>query len=422
MIRLPLTKLPVVSTSLSRVAGLMICWLALLIGVVPRGEARLLAARGTLMAQSGDSSRERWDSMSDKQRERLRARFERLQAMETSERDALEERAKRLRKIERRVVASLSAENRTRLMSEPPEKRSQLLRELVEAEMRDRGQRVMGKLPSHVRDWMDTASPEELRKRLELFKRDSREKTSLEAVERVAQQLGFGPEEIARLQRLPIEERMQKVLELYQSLSKRQIKVSGLPQGITAQRWKELDQLSPRAYFAEIMALRAEAELGRPARKQEPVAGSRQELRQLGRDIAREMRPRPTERLELRELSREDRHSELGRRSRERVMRLVHKRGGLSAQQIQVLKAMDTREFLRNARRIVKALDRGKQPSLPRARDTEGARQKKGTGKKSRKPQRAAPEREQRGKQKSKPQGKPERKQKGKQGPNLRQG
>ena len=60
--------------------------------------------------------------------------------------------------------------------------------------------------------------------------------------------------------------------------------------------------------------------------------------------------------------------------------------------------------------------------SLPRARDTEGARQKKGTGKKSRKPQRAAPEREQRGKQKSKPQGKPERKQKGKQGPNLRQG
>ena len=77
------------------------------------------------------SARERWEALPADKRARLKQRFERLKWMESEERATLTERASMLRKVEERVLRALSDSDRARLMAQKPERRAQLLSELV---------------------------------------------------------------------------------------------------------------------------------------------------------------------------------------------------------------------------------------------------------------------------------------------------
>lgn len=355
------------TTLSSKLCLLLVGWLALLAAASPDAVRTSLLDDSVVNAQSGASARERWESMTPAQRARMEQRFEKLKKMEASERASLEKRAKRIRKVERRIVAGLSEADRERLMRQPPAKRSELLAELVEAELRHRGQRIEAKLPKEIREWLSTASPEERRARLAEFKSQTRERTSVAAVEQVAEALGFGEQEIARLKQLPIEERMNKVLELHKRLSKEQIEKVGLPKGLSAERWTELDKLPPREYFSEIMALRADGALGDSLRGPNPGERDAKELRESGRDLARQLKPDPKQRLELSELTPVERSSELDRRRRSRVMRVVRERELLNERQLDVLGAMSDDEFFRQSQRLSQEIRRGKKPRVDRA-------------------------------------------------------
>ncbi|MCB9914946.1 MAG: DUF3106 domain-containing protein [Planctomycetes bacterium] len=342
---------------------LVLGWLAVFAVAAPEALRPSFLDEAGVLAQEGRSARERWEALTPGQRARLEQRFERLQRMEADERAALEQRAERLRSLERRVVDGLSERDRARLMALPPAQRRQLLGELVEAELRERGQRLEAKLPSEVREWLQQTPPQERRQRLEAFKGQVRERTSVAAVEQIARALGFGQAEIERLQRLPLDERMDKVLQLYRRLSQEQIERGGLPNGLSAARWKELDALPPREYLAEIMALRADGLLGDALRPARPVEGV--ELSQLARDLSREVAPDPEARLELAELAPDERKAELARRRRARVAGLIHERGLLTPAQEETLAAMPDGEFFRQVRRLARRVERGRPPSLP---------------------------------------------------------
>ncbi len=237
-------------------------------------------------------------------------------------------------------------------MLQPAERRSQLLSELVEAEVRNRGQRIEAKLPKEVREWLAKASPEERRSRLMDFKLKTRERMSIAAVERIAKALGFGEPEIARLARLPVEQRMQKVLELTKRLSKEEVERAGLPKGLTAERWKELDRLPPSEYFAEVMALQVDGLLGGALRPRKRDTGGAKERREARRDLARQLTPKPEERLELSELTPAERKRELDRRRRARSMRVVRERKLLNERELQALEALSDKDFFKHVRRI----------------------------------------------------------------------
>lgn len=325
------------------------------------------------------SARERWEALPADKRARLQQRFERLKGMELEERESLSERASMLRKVEQRVLSGLSEPDRARLMAQKPERRAQLLRELVESELRSRGQRIEAKLPEQVRERLEQASPKERRAKLEQFKRETRERTSGAAVQQIAEALGFGSEEIARLQRLPVEERMDKVLELQARLSKEQVAAMGLPKGLSAERWKELDALTPREYFSQIMALRADGVLAGPASE----AGGAPELQQVGADLSRQLDQDPRERLELSALDPGERRAELDRRRRQRAMRVVREHDVLTPQQLEILEGLSDREFFRQSRRLSQELQRGTAPRLgrqPGRREGERAREPKASG------------------------------------------
>ncbi len=335
------------------------------------------------------SARERWEALPADKRARLKQRFERLKEMESEERASLAERASMLRKVEQRVLRALSDSDRARLMAQKPERRAQLLSELVESELRSRGQRIEAKLPEAVRERLEQASPKERRAKLEQFKRETRERTSVAAVQQIAEALGFGEKEIARLQRLPVAERMDKVLELQARLSKEQVEAMGLPRGLSAERWKELDALSPREYFAQIMALRADGILAGPRAPR----GAAPELQQAGADLSRQLDQDPRERLELSALSPAERRAELDRRRRGRAMRVVREHGVLSPQQLEILEGLSDDDFFRQSRRISQELQRGKSPRLGRREGDRGREPKGRRGAEGRRAEREPAER-----------------------------
>lgn len=324
-------------------------WLAVLAVAAPEAAHSPLEERGVVFAQEGQSARERWEALSPEKRARIQARFERLKQMESEDRQQLEVRAQRLRRVERRVFRSMSDEDRARLLSLPPEKRSEILAELVEAELRNRGQRIEAQLPAEVRDWLAQASPEERRARLEQFKRDTRLRTSQAAVSEIAAALGYGEQEIQRFERLPIEERMQKVLQLQKRLTAEQLANVRLPRGLSAESWQELDALPPREYLAEILRLRSEGELGDALRRHPGRERARGEMR---RRLRRELRVDPKDHLDLTELPPAERRAEIDHRRRVRIMRVLVQRRELNPKQLERLASLEDREFFRHLHRL----------------------------------------------------------------------
>ena len=353
----PLTKL-----------GLYLCgWLAL-IGLAVSDDA----PRDVRAGQSGVegpnvelSARARWERLSPEQQARIRQRYERLQRMTAEERAELERRSNRLRRQRQRLVESLSEEERARLMRQPPERREQLLNEMVEAERRDRGRRIEEKLPEHIREYLKNAPPEQRLKRLAQFKRDAREHISKRAVENLAAALGYGPAEIARLERLPQEERMATVLRLRKQLSAQQLAADGLPPDFTRERWEQLEALPPEDYFRELWDLRQRGELsGVPA-----LERSAREERERLRALSKALHARPQMYVELSDLSPAERRAEIDRRRRERVTRLLEEHQMLSPEQLAALRELPDAQFFGRMRALTDGRLRDRERGARRERD-----------------------------------------------------
>lgn len=303
----------------------------------------------------GESARERWSRLSPEEQQRVRARFERLQQMSSKERAKLERRARERSGRRRQLLAELSPEERARLASQPPERREQLLREMDEDQRRSEGRRIARRLPPEVRDSLRRATPAERSQRLEAFKTEVRQELSRKAVEGLAKALGYGPAEIERLERLPVEQRIRTVLRLQKRLSARQLEVSGLPEGMTEERWKKFDALPAEEYVRELVRLRRRGVItelpGLERVAEEPRL--RREDREALRALDRALQSPPRDYIELSDLEPEERKAVIRRRLRERVEGLFASRGLLSGEQVARLAELDDEAYLRAVQGLV---------------------------------------------------------------------
>ncbi len=314
--------------------------------------------------QTRMTARERWESLTPDERQRVRQRFERLQQLDAGERAELEQRAQKRKRTEEKVLGQLSPRVLKRLMEAEPRHRRQLIDEMVEAELRHQGRRIEAKLPKEIREQLNAAPPAERRKRLTQFKRETRERISLVVVEDTARALGYEQQDIARFMKLPLDRRMKLVLELRKKFTAQQVAASGLPQGLTQEHWDELDRLPPRDYFAEVMRLREEGAFGAPPKTEQRSPRISAKAREIGRLISRGLRHDPQERLELSELPPHRRRTVLDQRRRDRVMVEVRKLEVFDAAQLERLEAMPDDEFFLHARRVAQDLRRGRIPDV----------------------------------------------------------
>jgi len=330
----------------------LVAWLSLLGAFLPDAPPDVHAQTRGSVSSSMDA-RARWESLSAEERTQVQRRFEQLQRMDSTERERLARRAERWKREEGRVLARLSERDQKRLMRHAPEKRQQLIAEMVRNEQRDAGLRLEAKLPAKTREWLANAPPEQRRKRLEQFRRQTREKISARAVEELVMALGMGEKEIARLERLPIEERMGHVLRLRKELMHKQVSEDGLPEGLTRDRWDALEALPPEEYFIEVLRLRREGLFAdvRPVGTRERPERARKSA--LSRDLRRALHIDPEELLGMGDLSHAERRSRIGALRRERVVSVLRRRDVLDEAQIERLGDLSDRELVSRVRAVV---------------------------------------------------------------------
>ncbi len=369
-----------IPTSLTKF-GLYLCGWLTLIGLAVSDAPRDVRAgqSGTSTSSVDLSARARWERLSPEQQARIRMRYESLQKMTSDERAELDRRSNRLRKQRERLLRSLSEEERTRLMSQPAERREQLLNEMVEVARRDQGRRIEEKLPKHIREFLQTAPPEQRLKRLQQFKSDTREHISKRAVENLAAALGYGPAEIVRLERLPQEERMATVLRLRKQLTAQQLSADGLPPDFTRERWDALEALPPEEYFREVWSLRQRGELSEVPGLELSTRESRAEREQL-RELNKALHAKPRLYVEFSELSPKDRRIEIDRRRRDRVTELLDQSEMLNAEQLAALRELPDAQFFGRVRAMTEGRLRQGGRGARGEREREGKSELEGKG------------------------------------------
>lgn len=322
--------------------------------------ALLLAVLGAVYGDEGErrgeslTPIERWERLGDEERAHLRERFERYQRMSLAERTELAERADTVARTERRILARLSPEERDRMGRLDDAQRRQILDELVEDELKAQGRRLRAKLPEEVRERLEAASWEERLRFFNDFKQKSRQRMSGMALDKLGRRLGYEPEAIQAMRRLPEQERLMKVLELQKLLQARSVEENGLPAGLTAERWGEMLELAPEDFYAEVMRIR-EAIGWRPidGHGTEPLDPELARRRIAAREVLVELRPRPTERLELAELPAPERRREIAIRRRARIQHVLEEHEVFAPDALAQLADVGDGEFFRRVRELV---------------------------------------------------------------------
>ncbi len=344
------------SSTTAKLSLFFLGWLALFSVAQPDAVREVRAQDRTVSTDSLQSARTRWEALPPEEKDRVRRRYERLQKMDSGERENLEKRAqqaKRMEVLRNRVLARLSDEERKQLESQPPERQRELIQEFVHEERRTHGQRIESMLPESMRDWLRDASPKERRERLQRFKEDTRERLSRLAVEELAKALEFGPDEIRRLERLPLDKRVETVMKLGKELTTKQLTTEGLPADFGVERWQKLASLPPEKFIAEVWHLENNGVLqGRWIGSRAGRERQRGREHSLRKALVEARRIQPSDLLDLSELP----QSERGRRTnllrRERVLSAYRAHGGLDQQAMTELEELTDWRFFRRAREL----------------------------------------------------------------------
>src|SRR5687767_5208004 len=108
-----------------------------------------------------EAARVRWEALSSAEQQRLKSRYARWCGLSEDERRELIRRASVLRETRERVEGALQPEQRERLEQLEPAKRRELIQELVENEVREKGERVRAKMPEEWLRRLEAARPQD---------------------------------------------------------------------------------------------------------------------------------------------------------------------------------------------------------------------------------------------------------------------
>lgn len=188
------------------------------------------------LSASIEIAREHWSRMPQDEREEIAVRYRDFQTLDDQERRALYRRARRLSGLQEELVLSLPEGARLRLERLEPEKRRRVLRDMLEDELRDRGLRVHGTLPTELARDLEHAPPSERRRLLRDFDRGGRRLR----LENLARELGIDEAELGDLSRLDDDELDARLHELRRRVIERAVEERGLPRWLSVDEWSEL--------------------------------------------------------------------------------------------------------------------------------------------------------------------------------------
>ena len=325
------------------------------------------AAAGAWIDGAGlEHARQRFASLTSGERATLRERYETFKSLPDAEQDALRRRARNLARLDEEVMQSLPQDVSEQLASLPPLKQREIRRDMLISEARERGRRVREKLPPEELARLRRApSASERAGFLQEFKHRNVDRFVSATLERLGPRVGIDEARLAALRALPREERVRELIAWTSELSEEDVVRWGLPFRISREQWAQWRDLSPEAFFTELMrhreALIAERERTRwrelrqvgtsprSALDPEYIAGLR-EL--LGAARARQHR----DQVEFAHLSQPERRIRLSQLKRDRCMAVITDRSLLSLGELEELRYLPEGEFFATVRRLVEPL------------------------------------------------------------------
>lgn len=297
----------------------------LVLMVLLAGPVALMQAAPQDSAQR--SARDRWEAMSPEQRAEIAKRFEAYKGMQEGRRRELEERHGRWVEAERRAREHLPRDAQLELDGLPLGKRREVLRELAEEELAQRGRELRKRLPAEVRERLENTPREEHPAILEEFRRRHRREGMRGLLDRAERELRLGPAERRAIEALPERDRDERLIDLHARVTREEFGRDGWPEWVPAEERARFEGLAPRQFLEELHDRRRDAgEVGRPRwrdgeRDAQPGGlGPRGERAPERRGLPPGLgRPDPTWRIELAELTPEQRRVAIEDRIRGRV-------------------------------------------------------------------------------------------------------
>jgi hypothetical protein len=332
---------------MQRLSSIALALVALVASAPALHMQRAAAAQGGAQVETSptlEAARARWERLSPEEKARLEKNYERYRALTEEERRNLASRARRLGDERERVRAELPQETREKLQQLDPEKRREVMRDLVEGELRERGARIREKMPEALVQRLEEARPEDRAQFLAEFQHRARERVTLAAIDKIGRKLELPREETERLKALPSVERAAGLLELKKRLSAKDAETYGLPAGITQAQWDAWQALSPAEFFEVMQRYRHEREI-----ENRGAAAPGGALRALDEAL----RPRADDIVELAQLGPAERRQRIFQLRRDRVVRIVREHHLLPPDKISQLEHLSEGQFLRAMREFV---------------------------------------------------------------------
>lgn len=333
-----------------------ILFVALMLAALPLPAPRLQSPSASVPeSPTLASARARWERFTPEQKARARDRYERFLALSEEEREQLVESARRLRERGDRVQRELEEKRDPRLANLGEDSRRALVREIVEDESRALGARIRGELPENLLARLESAKPEERARFFRDFRVQQRDRVARYAIGVLGKELALPESEIRRMQALPGPERGTAVLELRKRLSEKDVRISGLPPGITKEEWDAWLELPPEEFFVVLQRYR-ESRIEKHGRDQGLRA------------LAEAARPRAEDLLALADLPPGERLARVRSERRARCTEALEKGKLVPATELAELEQKSDAEFFRAVRRLLWRSDRAPGADLPGSR------------------------------------------------------
>ena len=322
-------------------------------------------------------ARQRWERLTPAEKERLRERYDSYRSLSEEDRRNLANRARRLRDDAQRVQSSLPPETREKMQKLDPEKRREVMKDIVAGEAREKGARIREKMPEAWIERLEKARPEDRGRFLAEFQHKARERVALAAIDKIGKRLELPKLEIERLQKLPGAERAVAVLELKNKLSTKDAAEFGLPGGITAEQWEEWQKLPPEQFFEAMQRLRHERQVradeansARPSEAASQTETLSPERLHAAKSVLEALRLRPEDIVELADLPQPQREARILEKRRERVLGALAQTGFATADQLAELRRLPEASFVRAVRDLLPPIGAGRTaPHQKRGKD-----------------------------------------------------
>lgn len=364
-------------------------WIPCALASLALGLFGLLGPAAQAGAREAQTPRERWERLSEEEREVMRHRYRELKAMDAEARDELLRQSQGVRQRRDQVEQGLPGPWRERLSELDPTSRRRVVRDHFFERAREMGHRFREQLPDDLLRALEGADPVTRMRLLRQFRDERRERGMDELLGRFATELTISPEEREAWAGLDPEARRHKIMELGRRFIAGRVEALGLPEWISAEDWEELQGQTDRVFLENWRRLDAgpeyRPEFLPPPRGEDggrahgfgagtgegppqgPHGGSPGSHPPPGRGTPQlpELRPTVEDWLEFRDLPPEQRRERVAERVRARVLQRLEQLGVLSDEALEHLRGLRGPRFgdavrdLMHPNRALERPDRG---------------------------------------------------------------